>query len=495
MSTRAIALQLSVAVVTLALIAGCGGGGGPEPGSPCDSGLAPIETTAGGQARVIIGFKEAPGNSEQALVRRVGGKVKRTYHLIPAMAGTIPAAAIDGLRQNPNVAYVEGDAEELLLEDNLVWGVDRIDAEIVWGGIENAVDAPGSAPTGAKVKVGVIDTGIDYNHPDLDKNYAGGCDIWNGDDDPMDDNGHGTMCAGIIAAEDNNLGVVGVAPDTRVYAIKAFGPDATGRTSTTIAGIEWCVDNGMDIASMSFGGPHREAREAACQAAHDAGVLLVAAAGNSGKVQGGGQNVLTPAAYETVIAVAAIDPLDRRAPFSSTGPEVELAAPGVVILAPTTGGGYDQWAGTSCACPHVSGVAALLMEQGMTSADDIRARLQSTARDLGDPGRDKWYGYGLVDAAAALGAIWQPPAPGTEEAVVGGEVRSAQNGHVIEGATVTVVDTGQSRVTRVNGRYFILDVPGGTHTAVCEAPGYQMASQGIDVPDESLQLDWALVPQ
>ena len=100
-----------------------------------------------------------------------------------------------------------------------------------------------------------------------------------------------------------------------------------------------------------------------------------------------------------------------------------------------------------------------------------------------------------ADAAAALGATWQPPVPGTEEAVVGGEVRSAQNGHAIEGATVTVAGTGQSRVTRANGRYFILDVAGGTHTVTCQAPGYQTASQGVSVPDETLQLDWALVPQ
>jgi len=143
----------------------------------------------------------------------------------------------------------------------------------------------------------------------------------------------------------------------------------------------------------------------------------VAAAGNSGTPPGKGDNVGYPARWDSVIAVAATDKNDNRASFSSTGPAVELAAPGVAINSTLPGNSYGAYSGTSMASPHVAGTAALVIASGITDSngnglinDEVRLQLQGTAIDLGDPGRDSKYGYGLVDAAAAAGGGVEPPA-------------------------------------------------------------------------------------
>jgi subtilisin/minor extracellular protease Epr len=159
----------------------------------------------------------------------------------------------------------------------------------------------------------------------------------------------------------------------------------------------------MQVASMSLGGPTSSTSlKNACDAAYNANVLLVAAAGNSGRANGRGNNVLYPANYSSVIAVAASDSSDRRASWSSTGPAVELTAPGVNITSDRLGGGLINNSGTSMACPHVSGAAALVIASGVSGAASARSRLVSTAKDLGASGRDPLYGYGLVDCQKAV---------------------------------------------------------------------------------------------
>jgi subtilisin family serine protease len=256
--------------------------------------------------------------------------------------------------------------------------VDRIDAEFAWA----------EGYTGEGTKVAVIDTGIDYTHPDLIANYKGGKDFVNKDDLPMDDNGHGTHVAGIIAACNNNdIGVVGVAPNASLYAVKVLDATGSGYYSDIIAGIEWCIGK-VDIANMSLGGTYDSpSLHAACDTAAEH-ILLVAAAGNSGNRAGRGDNVNYPARYDTVIAVAATDSSDNRASFSSTGPPLDIAAPGVSIYSTYKGGGYATMSGTSMAAPHVAGTLALLL-----SGD-----IYGTADDLGSQGWDSLYGWGLVDA-------------------------------------------------------------------------------------------------
>jgi subtilisin/minor extracellular protease Epr len=274
---------------------------------------------------VIIGFKSTPSQADKAMVRGHGGDITYSYTIINAIAAKLPEPAIENIQKNPRVTYVEMDGEVHTLEDTLPWGVDRIDAELVWNGAEDGCDVIVGRNAGTGVNVAILDTGIDYNHPDLNDNYMGGYDFANGDSDPMDDNGHGTHCAGILAAEDNGEGVVGVAPEAYLYAVKVLNSGGSGSVSDVIAGIEWSVTN-MQVISMSLGGGYSESMEAACDAAYNAGIVVVASAGNSGNPPGKGDNVGYPAGYSSVIAVAATDSNDNRASFSSTGPDVELAS-------------------------------------------------------------------------------------------------------------------------------------------------------------------------
>ena len=161
----------------------------------------------------------------------------------------------------------------------------------------------------------ILDTGIDYTHEDLDGNYRGGYDFVFGDDDPFDDsrNSHGTHVAGIIAAEKNGIGVVGVAPEAEIYAVKVLDGAGFGTEDWIIAGIEWAVSNGVDVINMSLTGPDRQGLREACEQARNAGILLVAAGGNS--LAGGGP-VKYPAAYNSVIAVTGTDALDLPGYFA-----------------------------------------------------------------------------------------------------------------------------------------------------------------------------------
>ena len=357
---------------------------------------------------VIITYSERPGASDVSRIWRQGGRVKHIFHLIPAISADVPAPAIDPLRRNPWVVAVEPDTEVRALVQQLPWGVDRIDAELVHGYNQ-----------GSGIKVAVIDTGIDLAHADLA--VQGHVTFVSGTTTGDDDQGHGTHVAGTIAALDNDIGVVGVAPLASVYAVKVLSASGSGSWSSVIQGIEWSVDNGMDVVNMSLGASSApSAVERAVNNAFDAGLLLVAAAGNSGNSFGIGDNVTFPARYDAVIAVTATDQADQRASFSSTGPDVELAAPGVGILSTQKDGGYATFNGTSMASPHAAGVAALLWANG-TLADlngdgavnnkDVRLLLQQTADDLGAAGRDPHYGYGLADAdeAAPEPEANQPP--------------------------------------------------------------------------------------
>jgi len=356
---------------------------------------------------VLIGFTHRPGLAEQALVRGVGGSIKYSYHLVPAIAATIPEPAIPGLLANPHVTHVDPDGRVWAIDAELddSWGVKRIGAGIVH-----------SYNKGTGVKVAIIDSGIDYTHSDLDANYKGGYDFVNSDVDPMDDNGHGTHVAGSVAAEDNEEGVVGVAPEANLYALKVLGADGGGSYSDVIAALQWAVDNGIQVTNNSYGSPGDpgETVKAAFDKAYTAGVLNVCAAGNSGTPPGKGDNVIYPARYESCIAVAATDQDDSRARWSSTGPDLELSAPGVAINSTLLGGGYGEKSGTSMASPHAAGAAALVWVAypSWTNAD-VRTQLQNTADDLGDTGWDAKYGYGLVDADEAA-----PPTDSTPPAKV-----------------------------------------------------------------------------
>lgn len=209
----------------------------------------------------------------------------------------------------------------------------------------------------------------------------------------MDDNGHGTHVAGTIGALDNELGVIGVAPQADIYAIKALDQYGNGSYSDIISGIEWAIDNNIDIINMSIGGTTKsKTLETAVNNAYNAGILLVASAGNNGYDKKG--TITYPAAYDSVIAVGAVDENNTRAYFSSVGRQLELMAPGVNVLSTVPNNSYASYSGTSMASPHIAGSAALLWEANPNLSNvEIRNLLNNSAIYLGDSFE---YGNGLV---------------------------------------------------------------------------------------------------
>jgi subtilisin family serine protease len=275
------------------------------------------------RVRVLIGLNNTPTAADEAMVTFVGGEIIYRYHLVNAMAILVPQSAIPGLRQNPNVAVIEPDLEVEITDSELdaAWGVKHIGS----GTLHDA------GIKGTSVRVAVVDTGIDYTHPDLSANFVGGFDFVNNDPDPMDDHGHGTHIAGIIAAMDDDNGVIGVAPEAALYGIKVLGSAGSGSWSGVIAGIEWATDNGIQVTNNSYSGGVDPGTivKAAFDNSYALGVLHIASAGNSGNCDGTGETTRWPARYPSVVATAATDSRDLRACFSSTGLDVELSAPGV----------------------------------------------------------------------------------------------------------------------------------------------------------------------
>ena len=311
---------------------------------------------------------------------------------------------VSKLLKSDKVKTVEEDAIATTQAHNvtiqaqtLPWGIDRIDAELVWPGGNNA----------NTMKVGIIDTGISSSHPDLQANIKGGINTirpfkgWN------DDNGHGSHVAGIIGALNNTSGVVGAAPQVDLYAIKVLNSAGSGYISDIIEGLDWAIANKMQIVNMSLGcNCPSVALSDAVKKVNQAGIVQVAAAGNSGSA------VIYPAAYPEVIAVSATDSSNNIAGFSSRGPEVDIAAPGVSILSTYKGNNYATLSGTSMASPHVAGAAALLLNNpvddsydadndGKWDPSEVLSKLQSTATDLGVTGMDDLYGAGLLNANLA----------------------------------------------------------------------------------------------
>ncbi|MDF1557326.1 MAG: S8 family peptidase [ANME-2 cluster archaeon] len=402
--------------------------------------------------KVLIGFKDKPN---AALVEAYGGMVNEQFTIIPAVAAEVPVRALYGLSLNPNIEIIEPDALAHAMGQVTPWGIDRV----------QALQVHANGITGVGVDVAIIDTGIDYSHPDLVSNYMGGYDYVNSDNDPMDDAGHGTHVAGTVAAIDNDFGVIGVSPKVNLYALKVLDASGSGSYSNIISAIDWARTNNMDMASMSLGGGfNSRLLSRACDNAYKSGVLLVAAAGNDAGT------VSYPAAYTSVIAVSATDQNNNIAWFSNFGSQVELAAPGVNINSTTMNGGYsgDTWSGTSMATPHVTGVAALVLTTSVTDAGydansngqwdpaEVRQRLRDTATDLGAAGKDIYFGYGLVNALAATDVVVPEPTPtptptGREMHIsnisMSTDSRSAgKNTFTWAVATVTIVDEADAPV-------------------------------------------------
>lgn len=368
----------------------------------------------GRRKRQIIVFK--PGyRPSAAVVADLGGEVIKELPLINGVVGLFPVSISSRvLAAHPEILRVDEDLPAqivpggvfpllllfLLLSswfaqsgqqtgDAIPWGVEMVRAPQIW-----------FLTRGEGVKVAVIDTEVDLQHPDLAPNLRPGFNAVENQKPPQDRNGHGTHVAGIIGAVDDNRGLVGVSPRVELYPVKALNDQGHGWLSDIIAGMQWCIENGIQIVNMSFAlhGENESLRDTILRADR-AGILLVVAAGNSGP---GENSVQFPACYPETVAVTALNRRQRLASFSSRGAEVDLTAPGAEIASLWPGGGTRSLNGTSMAAPHVTGVAALVLSaRGAASPDRLKEHLKRTARRLPYL-KETEQGAGLVDARAAL---------------------------------------------------------------------------------------------
>jgi len=320
--------------------------------------------------------------------------------VVKAIVVNLPSASTSSF-----VKEVQDSKLSRYMEPNLKFHIQFVPNDpdwcLQWGPVKIGADWAWNITTGEpSVLVAVVDTGIYWNHSDLAANYVAlGYDWVNNDTDPVDDSGHGTHCAGIIAAGLNNsIGVAGLA-QIQIMAEKALDISGSGYIDWVASAIIHAANQGANIISMSWGGYfHSKLLYEAIRYAHETGALLVAAAGNSAT-----DLKLYPAAYDEVIAVAATDNADNPASFTNFGDWIELAAPGVNIYSTFLNNGYVNKSGTSMATPHVVGVAALIWSQFPNiSRDQLRFHLRYTADDLGDWGLDKHYGYGRINAKKAV---------------------------------------------------------------------------------------------
>ncbi len=328
-----------------------------------------------------------------------------------------PSFSVEVLSRLENVEYVEPNQRVYLQSVpndpglSELWGLINADKDGARGVDIKALEAWEITTGSRDIVVAVIDTGIDYNHPDLKVNmwvneaeHSGqkgidddangfiddihGYDFSSKNGDPLDDQGHGTHCAGTIGAVgDDGYGIVGVNWNTSLMAIKFLDRRGSGTLDNAIAAIDYAIQNGAKILSNSWGGYSKsKALEEAVQRSHDAGLMFIAAAGNESRDNDNASRALYPASYQidNVISVASIQRDGKMSWFSNKGANsVHLGAPGTNIYSTVLKGKYDTYSGTSMAAPHVSGVAALVMSTHPSLTHlDVKERLLTTATPL-----------------------------------------------------------------------------------------------------------------
>lgn len=377
------------------------------------------------QNQILVKFKDNVTEEDMVQIhRKYGVKSFRKsygdhYHIVTIRDGEVEKM-VNLYSKIPQVKFAEPNyilRAYLAPNDEFFkfqWHLSQINCEKAW-----------DISTGQGVVVAIIDTGVNPNGFD---SFGGriiqGRDFVNGDGDSSDDNGHGTHVAGTVAqATNNGTGVAGVAFDSTILAVKVLGRFGFGNTDAVIDGIRWAADaGGANIINLSLGGPEgSNILEDTINEIHDKGIVIVAAAGNESGPVG------FPAAYEKVIAVGSVRFDETLSFFSNSGPEIDVVAPGGDmnidqnndgfpdgVLQETFSRGFFRnrnnfdwdfffFQGTSQASPHVAGVAALILSKNPTfTPDEVLDAITSTAKDLGQPGKDNTFGWGLIDAAAAL---------------------------------------------------------------------------------------------
>ena len=400
--------------------------------APQAAAAAPPPVNAISTDSIIVKFKSSATAGQRSAVQKLAGVVGKVANIAGTGAMTLrvagdPRKAVERLNKSAVVEYAEVNAvltTQALPDDpsfGELYGLHN--AGQTGGTVDADIDAPegwdnaglSDFPSTGGVKVGVVDTGIQKSHEEFQGKIADcggvtsfgisliiiviGADPTISDDPAKceDDNGHGTHVAGTIAARANNgKGIAGVAFNSELAICKALNSSGSGTLDMVANCITWLNQKGAKIISMSLGGTTgSQTLQAAVRNATDNGSLIIAAAGN-----GGNSTPNYPAAYPEVVPVAATDHNDQRASFSTYNSDVEVAAPGVDVLSTWNNGGYRKASGTSMATPHASGVAALIAAQGGTP-EDWRAKLTASVDDLGEPGRDVYFGFGRVNLAKA----------------------------------------------------------------------------------------------
>lgn len=381
---------------------------------------------------------------------------------------------IEKIEALPNVKRVVKNEQ---VNAMLIYSVPSINANDVWD----------LGYSGEGVKIAIIDTGVDYTHPDLGGCFGQGCkviggyDFVNNDSDPMDDHGHGTHCAGIASSSDgNNVGLIGVAPDSKIYAYKVLDERGMGDWDVVIAGIEQSVLDNVDVISLSLGGggnPDDPVSEAIDNAVNS-GVIAVVAAGNSGPME---KTINSPGTARNAITVGATDKYENNyvASFSSRGPvdwidengierllmKPDLVAPGISICSSQYNSAWsdseciDNYhtsiSGTSMATPHVAGAVALLKQAKPDwSADEIRMALRNTAVDI--VGRDfSSQGYGRLDILGAINFQGIPT------------IAKIESGGKIEGVSIDINGTANGREFRSYEVYYGIGSTPSSWNLIC----------------------------
>lgn len=307
---------------------------------------------------------------------------------------------VESLEIDQKISIAETDKTEMVQQElkantqTIPWGIHSTGAYLV-----NSMD-----PNGESVKVAVFDTGISEH---FDLSVVGGISTVDYDSSYIDNNGHGTHIAGIIAAQNNSTGIVGFSNNIELYSVKVLDSTGDGYISSVIRGIEWAISNDINIINMSFvSSEYSEILNDAIRIAAENNILIVAAAGNGGL---GDNTVQYPARYTDVISVGAVDSYHNRANFSATGPDLDLVAPGVNVLSTMNESSFGTYSGTSQAAAHVTGAMALLWSSNKTLlAQEVKETILGTATELGTP---NMYGMGLINVAKAKGVIAGSIAP------------------------------------------------------------------------------------
>ena len=393
--------HLKLLLLALPLMASCGEGGSPA---------------AGDGVSVVVGFN---GPVDAALFLKHGGTVTLRNDSLSFVAGTMPLDQIPLLQSELSVQYVEEDGvastTAVAFPQIQPWGIYHIATNYAWtahGGVNGSDGAYGAAhtrqnhdttPGVTRVRVAILDTGIQLDHPDLVGQAIFGATFATGGD--SDVQGHGTHVAGTVAARDNAEGVVGVAPCAQVVAVKVLSNSGTGAHSWIASGMSWAADNNCRVINMSLSGTIGSTTLSnAVLDAWSKNVVICAAAGNDGEEPAPLPTVPHyPAAYTNCISVVATTEADVKATFSSYGSTTDLSAPGNMIPSTYKGNDYVYMSGTSQATPHVAGVAALVWAKVLQQADGtiktntyVRGRLETYSAGPIDGGAipklvDPWY--------------------------------------------------------------------------------------------------------